>query len=888
MRREPLRTAQRPAATALSPAGAPGRGVHASPKRCERSWLPRTGTGPTRVVDPDSAVAVGRDPPEPLQEAWRSGQCLHMSKRGKKGGRLGERSRRRRQRRSGERPGRSLPLLLGEMAIIVVILVVPLAINRWSKNLCDTKDVALVAGVSLGLAAWLTASLARGRLTWAQSRLSPLVLAFAAWASLTLIYSRYRFATGLEVMRLAAHVGLYCLVVVSIRGLPQVRRLIGAACLAAVPVCVYGFLQAAGRDPVPWEQSGPRVFSFLGNATYLASFLVLLIPVAAAAAWPHRQQEEAPAKGAAVMPSLPRPGVSALFLGAAAMMLLCLYFTVTLSPTAGLVLGAALALGLVVLRKRSLAFRAGLPLLLAGLVLASGLGLIGYRFLPRQQKRRVQMVLRFKDPDMGMRSLQWRSAWDLFMQNPVLGKGYGTFRIYSLERMATSWYADLKRRPDKMLVPNYAHNELLQVLAGTGLVGGALFLGLLAMGFLVAARVVLREEGDAWRPVALGMIAGSTAFLFQNMFGVTFRQSGAVTFFWLWLGVLAVADACPTTPADDAAAPRIREIRLRRLGPFQLTAAAAVLLVMCAMATHFAMGPARANLAVKRAEHEARLGRYERAAEYADDAIRSWPYSEVAYYIAAYAWGQLGQYDKALAANRKALELLPGNASVYYNLGVTYKEMGRLEEAEESFAKAIELQPTAVAHQAAMAELLFKQERFDEAYSHARAALRLDRKEPRTRLLLADIEIRRGNMSEAMLYLKRAAKLSPDDVNIWRDMAQLAMRAPRHDIAISAAHEWIRLDPNSASAYGLLGVCYYETKSFGKAERALKRALELDPTYLHARLTLAYTYGRTGRREQAQQELRRVVREGPNTGWGRAAQRTLQDLRTARRRQRQR
>jgi tetratricopeptide (TPR) repeat protein len=787
-------------------------------------------------------------------------------------------SRRRKRTASRDaRPRIDLPRLLGEIAIIAVILVVPLVINRRSSNLCDVKDIALVVGATWGLALWLVTSLIRGRLTWVRSRLNLTVLAFAGWAALTLLYSSYRFATGLELLRLAGHVCLYCLVVVSVRSMGQVRRLIGAACLAAVPVCIYGFIQAAGRDPIQWEAAQGRVFSSLGNATYLASFLVLLIPIAVAAGWPDRgepdDQSDRPRR------RLLRALVSVLFFAAAAMLALCLYFTVTLSPTAGLLLGGLLALALAMLRDPRLLFRVRLPAILACLVLAVGLGVAGYRFLPDRQKRRVQTVLQLKDPSGPMRVLQWRSAWGLFTKSPVLGKGYGTFGVHSLERMAPSWYADLKQRPDKMLVPNYAHNELLGVLADTGIIGGALFLALLGTGFIVAARVVLGGRDAAWRRVALGIAAASTAFAVQNVFGVTFRQTGAVTFFWLWLGVLAVAGASQADPDGEVASPQVRELHFRPPGPFRLTSVALACGIVCVVIADFTIRPARAHMLIKKAEREAKLARYQTAAQSADNAIELWPYSHEAYYLSAYAWGQLEDYDKAQAANLRALDLLPGNASVHYNLGVTYKRMGRLAEAEESFKTAIELQPTSSVHQAAMAELLMQRGRLDDALPYAKAALELNRQDPRIRLLLADIEVRRGESAEAIAYLKKASRMSPGDVNIWRDLAQLSLREQQHKTAISAGREWIRLEPDSASAYALLGICYYDTGAFAKAERAFERALELDPGHLRSRLSLAYTYGRLRKVRQATQELERVVREGPNTKWGRAARQMLEKVR---------
>ena len=181
---------------------------------------------------------------------------------------------------TGFGPRTAWPETLGEAVLIKLVIVVPLAVNRHSTNICDVKDVALGLGVALGLSLWLVGGLAQGRLAWAVSRLNLMVLAFVVWAGLTICYSHYWYVTLSEFGRLAAHLGLYWLAIVSLRTIGQVRRVVGAACLAAVVVCIYGFMQAAGRDPISWATPTTRIFSFLGNATIRSRYTRIRIAMA--------------------------------------------------------------------------------------------------------------------------------------------------------------------------------------------------------------------------------------------------------------------------------------------------------------------------------------------------------------------------------------------------------------------------------------------------------------------------------------------------------------------------------------------------------------------------------------------------------------------------------
>ena len=777
--------------------------------------------------------------------------------------------------------------LAGQMTLLTVALVVPLIISKRSSVVTDVKDVALGVGVVVGLSIWLMASLARGRLEWVRSRLNVAVIAFVAWAGLTVFHSQHWYVTVSEFGRLAAHIGLYLLAIFALRRATEVRRIIGAACVAGVPVCIYAFVQAAGRDPIVWDVAPGRVMSFLGNATYLASFLVLVLPLAVAAGWPRARGTEENANGGG---SAGGAWVSAMFLLVAGMMVVCLYYTVSISPMIGLMLGGLIAGAVSHARGGLDLARKAAPWILIGVVAAGGLGLVGYWRLPKRQQGRVQKVLHFKDPHGRLRQMQWRVAWDLFREHPVGGMGYGTFRVYSLERLSAGWYADLGKSTGKMLVPSYAHNEYLQVLAGTGAVGGTVFLALIVLLYATGLRVSLRHPDDNWRRIGMAITVAATAYLVQNFFGVTFRQTGAATFFWLWLGVLAVAGAwAPAEEKGDEL--RVRELHFTPLSPVRLTLVGMVLACVVAVLGWLIVRPAVANVMLRDARRAARMaqsvpaeeadvrrGHFRRAAELAQDMIRLSPYSATGYYTAAYAWGELGEYEKALEANKRALELLPGNASFEYNLGVTYISLDRLGEAEESFRRAIELMPTNWQQQGAMAELLLRQGRLEEAAPYAEEAVRLGRRDPKCHMLMADVEVRRGNLEAALKHLRNAGRRAPGDAGIWSQLTALLLRMDKPGEAIRASRTWARADPTSPDPLHALGLARYQRGEYGGARKAFVRALELDEKFLPARLHLGYSYLRLGKPVKAKRELARVVRMGPRTREGKTAKTVLDQI----------
>jgi tetratricopeptide (TPR) repeat protein len=567
-----------------------------------------------------------------------------------------------------------------------------------------------------------------------------------------------------------------------------------------------------------------------------------------------------------------------LFLAVVPPALGCLYFSVTLAPTIGLGLGALVALVLMLVRGGRAAARVVVPLVLGLAVLISPVAWVGYRRLPPQQQARIQQVIHLQDPVAGERSLHWRVALDIFRDRPVIGNGYGSFRIYSLERMASEWYQQARGRATDMLVPGYAHNEYLQVLAGLGIIGGAILLVLLLLGYGLAVLVALRQPRDAWAYLAIGIAAASTAFLFQNFFGVTFRQTGVVTFFWLWLAILVVAAAWPMERELESSGPRLRELRFRPVPLASLTALTLVLGAALLALGWLAIRPVKSSLLLRRAQAAAAQGYFSDAVRIAEETLELNPYSAVAYYTLAYAHGQMGNIEQAVEANQKALTLLPGNASVYYNLGVSYKKLGRLEEAEEALRTAIELQPTGVENRGAMAEVLLEQKKFEEAEEHADEAVRLDPKNPKCYLLVADVAAKQGNLPKVLENLRLAARFAKDDPAVHQQLAELLLRLRQDKEAYGASLNWVKLAPHSARANAAVGTAAFNLGRYRQARSSFERALEIDPKDLKARLGLAYSAGRLRDQATAKRELERIVRTSPNSWEGREAKRVLDSV----------
>ncbi len=98
--------------------------------------------------------------------------------------------------------------------------------------------------------------------------LSPLV---SLWGSYQRMQGSYTFISYMIIFALMAS---------NMRTREQIDRFITTIIIASIPVALYGIIQRNGLDPLPWAGDVvQRVASTMGNAIFVASYLVMIVPL---------------------------------------------------------------------------------------------------------------------------------------------------------------------------------------------------------------------------------------------------------------------------------------------------------------------------------------------------------------------------------------------------------------------------------------------------------------------------------------------------------------------------------------------------------------------------------------------------------------------------------
>jgi len=243
--------------------------------------------------------------------------------------------------------------------------------------------------------------------------------------------------------------------------------------------------------------SWKRSVAFIGGFNFLAMFLIALIPVALLSFIRTKNK---------------------FYLFSAIILFLGLFTTGSRAGFLGLFAGLLL---LFILNFRKIKYRKIISLVLVVFLLFS---FISFLFL-------FDYPLRFSyqriSSDFSLRMDAWKKSFNVFLENPLFGKGKGIF----LKAKALS--GDFKNLYEVNL--EHSHNLYLQVLAQYGIFSFLVFVGLLIyLFFNINYKKIIEKENLLYQ----GFLAGLIALLIFGIFDYIFYSISIIFMFFIYLGFL--------------------------------------------------------------------------------------------------------------------------------------------------------------------------------------------------------------------------------------------------------------------------------------------------------------------------------------------------------------
>lgn len=538
---------------------------------------------------------------------------------------------------------------------------------------------------------------------------------------------------------------LFAAVAMGARSPARLRRLLLTLVLGSVPVVLYALLQLFALDPLDWtSDSASPLLSTLGRSNFLASYLVMLLPLTATLLLIWRR--EAPAH------RLQQLGLAMLLLA----QLLCLLATMARSAwiamTAATLVFALVHHFLFGSRRMLLAAVSAVILVAALLLLPRLSDITPERLEASPALSHVAGLTQFDQGSAAARLTIWRFSGSLVRQRPWLGYGPETFH----DVFAEIHPPQLVYYQGRGVTVDRAHNLWLDLAMSSGILSVMLFILLLLAVWRLAGRALKTKPHD-WRGhLWTGLLAALTAYLVDQQF--SFASIDVAMVFWLVLGLaVGLAELQPEGPRVAEAAPSATAA-----GPLGLVTLYLLLLSLLCL---------RPLMADSIAWHSMQIGPGDvRSVELAGDA--AWLAPREPAYRLHLAWLHLARADFSEADRemRRVLRTRPtdprvlGAAAEFYSRW-SLTEPALLGEAERTWQRALELAPLIARQHLGLGLVLARQGRHEEAIAAVERAVDLDDTDGLAMAHLAELYAVAGRTGESETARRRAIELGVD----WRD-----------------------------------------------------------------------------------------------------------------------
>ena len=365
------------------------------------------------------------------------------------------------------------------------------------------------------------------------------------------------------------YITLFLLMAGHLRSWTQFERVVTAIILSSIPCAAYSWVQRFNMDPLVWGGSGPtaaqRTPSTLGNPIFEAAFLLMTVPftlhrlVLGVSQWWQARRAGSPEQ------SLPYYAGMAGYASALVLQLGAIAFSGSRGPGIGFLAGL-LVFGLA-LAVRQHAIRLLQIVAACAVVLVAVFGVTNTVLrssnTPQSGFSRFLYLLPSESGTSEVRSLLWNSAPDLVKAHPVLGCGP--------EVLLFCWYpyypSGLRSIELANAAPDRSHNEDIDIVLTTGILGALAYLALIASIIYSQLRLLLRSSDLRSMSFAAALLAMLIGHMVEAFVGIAF----SATLLLIWC-LAAMSTALASGAASGAACrpmcrarPRSRSSTSRRL-----------------------------------------------------------------------------------------------------------------------------------------------------------------------------------------------------------------------------------------------------------------------------------------------------------------------------------
>ncbi len=462
--------------------------------------------------------------------------------------------------------------------------------------------------------------------------------------------------------------------------------------------------------------------------------------------------------------------------------------------------------------------------------------------------KRIKSVVSIKGmgPALYQRLLIWESSYNMFIDTPVIGRGWGNFEIfypfYQGKIVRKETYKNLRTHA------NNAHNILMELLTGVGIIGTGVYLWLMAVFVYMSRKIYLRVNKKQKIWVLVFSIAG-ISFWLDNILNVSLFFPVPALTFWLNAGLLA------SIGRESCKSPELKIDIKKFYGLFII-----LVIVLTSGVIYFNYKYFVSSTHFFKGFKYSRQKQFERARNELLKCYEIYSLNVDNNYELGNIYARLKNLDKSIQAYHNAIRANPGYDEIYFNLGVMYIKKGDMEKAETHLKKSIAMNPLSIDTYRSLGDIKGQQKKFKEAMKLYKEALELKSDDETLLNNYGYYNEVTGNFKEALQNYLSALRINPEfkpaALNIRRANAKYNKTRPVKKInqlfrktdmfikdknwqrALELTNEVILIDPVNLRAFLYAGNLYFKIGKTDKAVEFYNIILSIDPDNTTARSNL--------------------------------------------------
>lgn len=232
------------------------------------------------------------------------------------------------------------------------------------------------------------------------------------------------------------------------------------------------------------------------------------------------------------------------------------------------------------------------------------------------------------------------------------------------------------------------------------------------------------------------------------------------------------------------------------------------------------------------------------------------------YYIVGTAYMSMKKFEESVFYLEKALELNPEHSQLYNNLGTSYVTIGNLEKAYENFMKASELDPDNSITYYNIASVLQLQNKHEEACKFFEKAYLIEPQDSYM-VALALSEVKSKQFEKAIKHYKLLISHHPEKPNFQYNLACCYEMTGEYTYAIGILAHLVMLNPKSTSMAQKLASLYMKINQPLNAKEIYEKIILAGTVSFEVYYTFAQICAKTGDMDKAEKILKKVIELKP-------------------------